>query len=448
MAKNKTNTPDFNQEEVKNLDEQNFEEQAIRENSKTSIQNWETFLNQKKEIEWRTQKDLLEWMNESEKRYMLYPIEDITKYKDQYRKLFGRQLRGNYDTIEKNTEDYLKFHIDNIFECKELGVAVWTYFKERYIQWKWLVYTNGTFVVRADGTYTKWPFQKSKDENERLIWKFENIKVVNNRLIIEDNNGKSIDVGAFELPPIYRVYRNNRTYEDVLKMNLLFGYMFNNYKIVDSKEGIFPQWSDIIENDFIRAIPEGSIIITDNAALRSLPILSEKGKIINLDKEAISHRESNESELLQIWYCIKEFINKNPKGIKIYSHALTDHIHVKWYSGGNTIEEVREKEKNLAIFMKEELAKFFPNTEITISDDYNDFRKSEEGVIKIIDRHRIWDERDFTHYPEDIKKDENTLVLPLSENTFQDERYKYHIFYKFSDLMTENLAKKLEELNS
>jgi hypothetical protein len=98
--------------------------------------------------------------------------------------------------------------------------------------------------------------------------------------------------------------------------------------------------------------------------------------------------------------------------------------------------------------MKEELAKFFPNTEITISDDYNDFRKSEEGVIKIIDRHRIWDERDFTHYPEDIKKDENTLVLPLSENTFQDERYKYHIFYKFSDLMTENLAKKLEELNS
>jgi hypothetical protein len=37
------------------------------------------------------------------------------------------------------------------------------------------------------------------------------------------------------------VYRNNRTYEDVLKMNLLFGYMFNNYKIVDSKEGIFPQ---------------------------------------------------------------------------------------------------------------------------------------------------------------------------------------------------------------
>jgi hypothetical protein len=39
MAKNKTNTPDFNQEEVKNLDEQNFEEQAIRENSKTSIQN-------------------------------------------------------------------------------------------------------------------------------------------------------------------------------------------------------------------------------------------------------------------------------------------------------------------------------------------------------------------------------------------------------------------------
>jgi hypothetical protein len=63
-------------------------------------------------------------MNESEKRYMLYPIEDITKYKDQYRKLFGRQLRGNYDTIEKNTEDYLKFHIDNIFECKELGVAV------------------------------------------------------------------------------------------------------------------------------------------------------------------------------------------------------------------------------------------------------------------------------------------------------------------------------------
>jgi len=264
----------------------------------------------------------------------------------------------------------------------------------------------------------------------------KNVKVVDNKVIVEawlwDGGVKDIDIGLYKLPPVYGVYRRNYTYDNLWLPDLIQNKQWEN-NIVDVKNGVFQEWSDIVENDFIRSIPDDAVVITDNAALKAIPSLANK-KILNIDKDIIADQEKNSS--LELAYYAKK-ISTNPSKVFIYRPACTDH-----QSWGQWLRNAdSEDAAKWAALLEKWLKGIFPESIVIVTDNPNDLNNATDpNCIKVVDRH-VLREPEAELRDIDVRLDKQVLRLPLDENnTWDRDEYK--------KLFDHRLADKLKQRNS
>lgn len=410
--------------QIKNLEQKAREQQARHRISE-----------EEKDLQIRNQKALLEWKPDT--RYMLYPTPEITHFSQIVQDLYWEEIRLAKKQY-KPWWEYHKIEFDESFENKELGISIGLYSREFYVDGpeNTTNHYNGIFIKRSDGTYSRWPERRwrngSWDVNEKFhIRSVKNIKVVDNRIIIEiqlwDGSKQDIDIGVFTLPPVYTVYRNNKTYRSFWLQEIL-SKMNGQNKIVDSQEGIFEEWIDIVENDFIKDIPDNAVVITDNAALKGLPSLANK-KIVNIEKDILSEVMTS-SWLVQLPYYAKA-INPNPSNIQIFLPSCADHAEISDYDYKNT-EYVK--------IIQEQLQEIFPNSKIVITDNPDDLNNNTNtSCIKVVDRHRSW-EGSWR-----IRQDSQTLLLPLYEN---EPKSEFGEDTKINSYVKNRFAEKFKQRNS
>jgi hypothetical protein len=334
-----------------------------------------------------------------DKCYELTPSENISSDSP-----VAQDLYGNIINRDKKSDIYHSIKFDKCFENKETGISIGLYSEDYCASDDHeMCYSSGLFIQRSDGTYSAWPVRKWRnsdwdvDKSKRIMW-VKSIKIVDNRIIAElelwDGTQKDVDIGAFKLPPVYTIYRNNATYS-WYGLQQAIRDMHGQNRIVSVYDGIFDQWTEITENDFIRSIPDNAIVITDNAALRALPWLANK-KVINIEQDILPDTLTS-SRLIGLWDYARK-INPNPWDIKIFLPWCADHVEIPGYEYNH---------EGYADVLKSQLQQTFPGATITTTNNVSELN-DEAADIKVIDRHQIWENW--------VEEDDHTLLLPLYEN--------------------------------
>ena len=298
-----------------------------------------------------------------------------------------------------------------------------------------MLYKNGFYVSRDDGTYSAGPEIKWRNSAHTYpsIQTIEGIKFNKNKIIakIKKSDGaiESIEVGKKNLTPIYRVYRDNDAYREFFKE---FENLHGTHKLAEKSDGkslIQEEGSEIISNSDIESIPKNAIVITDKAALEALPAIRDK-LILRIDK--LLGENSTQSTLNLL---MKEKMDGRgePKKINILKTNIADHPEdgtVKFLDHNGYIN-----------YLIQEIKKIYPNikdNDINIISDGKDMQLN-RYEINIIDRHA-------KHKVENtIYTNPNTIKLPLYENVEKDEYISREILNKKKSAIIEASIKKAEK---
>ncbi|MEI6529258.1 MAG: hypothetical protein WCN88_02515 [Candidatus Falkowbacteria bacterium] len=323
-----------------------------------------------------------------------------------FTKLYGEQLENIKEDLKMHN-GYVDSKFSDSYKNKELGIEVGTYDKDWWAgnPHAEMLYLNGVFVIRdKEQTYSAGPEFKWKGgggvKHENHISSIESVKIENNRILADikfwDGSIRTEDIGAYELPPVYTVYRNNKTYDNANLLKIVKSLTGEHKIVTDIEKGIFNQGTSIEDNDYIKSIPENAIVITDTAALKSLPELEQK-KVIKIE----DFLEGNYGSLG--YYANK--IDSYPYQIIIYKPGCADHV----------IPEAREEgienydEDKYAEYLKKQLVAAYPgrvSLDIVVTRDPKDLKKSR---FRVIDRHSL------SAKPSEYLAGSD-LILPPSEN--------------------------------
>jgi hypothetical protein len=297
-----------------------------------------------------------------------------------------------------------------------------------------MIYSNGVYISRKDGTYShgfKRDWRKSSFTDPSIVG-IDNVKVVNNKVYAEcklsDGSKESIEVGREKLNPIYRVYRNNASYKSFFYTEeALGGYarLHGEYNIAG--DCIIERGKDIVESDEIKSIPDDAIVITDKAAIDSLPSLKNK-RIVRIDN--ILENNSDSISFLEV---LKKF-NKEPRQINILRSHVASHISES--SQGDILRDnsdPKEVEKKYIEYLKIELLKahkklfgrrdYYEAPNIIIFDDADKLKEDNEpDSLNVVDRHAY-----ETKAGGELYESDNVIKLPLYENDVNDSVAKVGI---------------------
>ena len=348
----------------------------------------------------------------------VYELVESKNNAETFSKLYGAKIEQKTASA-KLDKGYFKSVYKKSFSNEESGIDIGIYDTE---QWNGNVNTgtasyNGYFINRKkEGTYSKgreWMYYGTFDKAlhaDVRISSVKNFKIQDNRILAEieyqDGSSRVEDVGAFELPPVYAVYRDNNTYGSAQLLQTIKS-LKGEHKIAENVEnGIYKQGTEIEENEYINSIPDNAMVVADAAALKALPQLEKRGdKIIRIEDFLEG------GSFADLTHYAKK-INLHPSTIMIYKPGCADHVGPEGSALGiKNFEEDRYSE-----FLKEQFENAFNHTKVNvvITNDPNDLDTTYASRIYVVDRHRLDDK-------EDIKKSRTTLVLPASEN---EERFE------------------------